>query len=115
MRHKDSKRKLNMTTAHRVAVMKNLAISLISAGKIETTIAKAKELRSYVEPIITRAKDKNVHNVRILLSKLGNKEVLSKLFEIASSFQGRPGGYTRITKSGNRLGDYAKTAIIELL
>ena len=104
-----------MNSSHRMSVMRNLAISLIKNGKIKTTLAKAKDLRSFVEPIITKAKIHNFNSIRIISSKLGNSNIISALFEIGKKFVTRNGGYTRIIKNGNRYGDFAETAVIELV
>ncbi|MDR2152258.1 MAG: 50S ribosomal protein L17 [Helicobacteraceae bacterium] len=116
MRHLKAHRKLGRTTSHRKALLKNLSIALIKAGKIETTEPKAKELRSYVEKLITRARkgDPNAH--RAVFSHLQDKETTHKLVaEIAPKYVDRKGGYTTIQKSGARLGDAAPLAIISLI
>lgn len=95
-------RKLGRYSAHRIALLRNLSISLITHGKIETTLAKAKELRSFVEPLITRGKEQTLHARRILLQNLFNNEIIvDKLFEISKTMFSRPGGYTRIIKRDN--------------
>jgi large subunit ribosomal protein L17 len=101
---------------HRRAMMSNMASSLILNKRIKTTLQKAKALRKYVEPMITKSKDNTTHNRRIVFSKLQNKESIKELFDIIAQKVGeRPGGYTRIIKIGNRLGDNAEMAIIELV
>jgi len=117
MRHNVSGKRLGRTTNQRKALMKNLATSLIACERIETTLVKAKELRSFVEPFITMAKVDSVANRRLAMARLGNKAVVQKLFspEFKARFQDRPGGYTRILKLAYRLGDAADTALIELV
>ena len=114
MKHKVSCRKLGMESDHRMAVIRNLTISLIKTGKIETTVAKAKALRPFVEKIITKAKNYN-KNKHLLCSKLGSSIIHKELKEIGEKFADRKGGYTRITKTGNRKGDFSKIATIELV
>lgn len=116
MRHKHGYRKLGRTASHRKALLKNLAIALINYEKIETTTPKARELRSYIEKLITKAKvgDSNAH--RAAFEYLQDKESVKKLVnEIAPRYETRNGGYTRIIKSRVRRGDAAEMAIIELL
>ncbi len=116
MRHRHGYRKLNRTSAHRAALLKNLSIALIEREKIETTVPKAKELRSFVEKLITAAKrgDANAH--RVVFATLQCKESVKKLMnEIAPRFEDRKGGYTRITKTRIRRGDAASMAFIELV
>jgi len=116
MRHLVKRRKLGRTASHRKATLSALAVSLLKQHKIVTTEAKAKELRPYVEPLITKAKDDNRHNRRQVFSKLKNKQVVSHLFdEVAPKAMDRPGGYTRVIKIGNRSGDGAQMAVIELV
>ena len=116
MRHQKKNRKLNRTSSHRKALFSNLASSLIIHKKIETTVAKAKALRTYVEPLITKSKEDTTHNRRLVFAKLRNKYAVSELFrEVAPKVGDRPGGYTRIIKLGNRLGDNADMALIELV
>ena len=117
MRHNVTGKRLGRTTNQRKALMKNLATSLITFERIETTLVKAKELRSFVEPFITLAKVDSVANRRIAMARLGSKTVVQKLFspEFKARFQDRPGGYTRILKLDHRLGDGADTALIELV
>jgi len=116
MRHKHGYRKLGRTSSHRKALLKNLSIALITSGKIETTLPKAKELRSYFEKLITKARvgDSNAH--RVIFSYLQDKEATKKLInEIAPEYKDRNGGYTRITKTRIRRGDAAPMAFIELV
>lgn len=116
MRHRHGYRKLNRTSAHRAALLKNLSIAIIENEKIETTLAKAKELRSYVEKLITIARkgDSNAH--RAVFASLQSKEATNKLVtEIAPRYAERTGGYTRITKTRIRRGDATGMAFIELV
>lgn len=116
MRHNKGFNHLGRTNSHRNAMLANMATSLILHKRISTTIAKAKALRSYVEPLITKSKVDSTHSRRIVFSYLQNKEGVSELFrEIAKKVGNRPGGYTRILKTGSRLGDNAEMAIIELV
>jgi len=116
MRHGKKVNHLGRTSAHRKALMSNMAASLILEKRITTTLAKAKELRKYVEPLITKSKDDSTHQRRTVFSYLQNKESVKILFdEISSKVATRPGGYTRIIKTGNRLGDNAETCMIELV
>jgi large subunit ribosomal protein L17 len=123
MRHGDKVKNLNRTASHRKAMLSNLASSLILNKRIETTLAKAKALRTYVEPLITRAKESNnttslqsMHNRRTVFSYLMNKYAVKELFsEVAEKIGNRPGGYTRIIKLGTRQGDNAEMALIELV
>ena len=116
MRHNKRGRKLSRKTAHRKALMSNLAVALITHKKIKTTDAKAKELRSYVEPLITFAKRGNLHARRQVLKKIRHKNVVRELFDnIGPSFSDRNGGYTRITKLGFRDNDCAPVSIIEFV
>lgn len=116
MRHKKSFNHLGRTTSHRHAMLSNMANSLLIHKKISTTLAKAKALRVYVEPIITRAKSDTTHNRREVFSLLQSKTVVTELFrDIVLKIGDRPGGYTRILKVGNRLGDNAEMCIIELV
>ncbi len=116
MRHGKKFNHLSRTAPHRKAMLSNMASSLILSKRIVTTVAKAKALRKYVEPILTRAKDDTTHSRRTVFSYLQNKETVSLLFgEIAEKIANRPGGYTRIIKTGNRLGDNADMCIIELV
>src|ERR1700679_837515 len=116
MRHGDKINNLSRTASHRRALLSNLAIQLITHKKIVTTLAKAKSLRTYVEPLITKAKDNTTHQRRVVFSYLQDKEAITELFgTIATKIAGRPGGYTRIIKLGARVGDNAETALIELV
>ena len=117
MRHNVSGKRLGRTTNQRKALMKNLATALLHSERIETTLVKAKELRKFVEPFITLAKIDSVANRRLAMARLGNKAVVSKIFapEFRARFSERPGGYTRILKTGHRLGDAADLALIELV
>ena len=114
MRHRKSGRKLNRNSSHRKALMKNLAIAFIERELIKTTVPKAKELRSFVEPLITMAKEDSVANRRKAFNKLRLDSVVNKLFtEIAIKSKDRPGGYLRIIKAGFRAGDKADMAYVE--
>ena len=116
MRHNKTGRKLSRKTAHRKALMSNLAVALITHKKIKTTDAKAKELRSYVEPLITFAKRGDLHARRQVLKKIRHKNVVRELFNnIGPSYSDRNGGYTRITKLGFRDNDCAPVSIIEFV
>ncbi len=116
MRHGDKINNLGRTASHRKALLKNLASELIRHKRINTTLAKAKALRKFIEPLITKAKDNTTHQRRVVFSYLQNKEAVTELFgPIAEKVGGRPGGYTRIIKLGIRVGDNAETAMIELV
>ena len=116
MRHKKSFNHLGRKSAHRKAMLSNMASSLIMHKRIETTTAKAKALRRYVEPLITRAKDDSTHARRVVFSYLQDKEAVSELFrEVGTKVGDRPGGYTRIIKLGARQGDSAEMCRIELV
>lgn len=116
MRHKKSFNHLGRTSAHRKAMLANMASSLVLHKRITTTIAKAKALRMYVEPLITKAKDDSTHSRRTVFSYLKSKEAVTELFrEVNAKVADRPGGYTRILKTGHRLGDNADMCIIELV
>lgn len=116
MRHGDKINNLGRTAAHRKALLSNLAVELITHKRIVTTLAKAKALRPYVEPLITKAKENTTHQRRIVFSYLQNKEAVNELFSVvAEKVAGRPGGYTRIIKLGKRVGDNAELAMIELV
>jgi ribosomal protein L17 len=116
MRHRKSGRKLNRNSAHRKALFKNLAIALIEQDIIKTTLPKAKELRSFIEPLINIAKEDTVANRRHVFSKLRSEEAVAKLFtEVSVNAKERKGGYTRIIKAGFRAGDKADMAYIELV
>jgi len=116
MRHKKSFNHLGRTSSHRKAMLANMASSLIMHKRIVTTLAKAKALRGYVEPLITKAKDDTTHSRRMVFKYLTDKYAVSELFrEISAKVGDRPGGYTRIIKLENRLGDNAEMAMIELV
>lgn len=116
MRHRKSGRQLNRNSAHRQAMYRNMAGSLIEHEVIKTTLPKAKELRRVVEPLITLAKQDTVANRRLVFSRTRSKEAVGKLFdELGPRYQTRPGGYTRILKCGYRSGDAAPMAYIELV
>ncbi len=116
MRHGDKIKNLSRTASHRKALLSNLAVQLITHKKIVTTLAKAKALRVYVEPLITKAKENTTHQRRVVFSYLQDKEAIDELFgPVATKIAGRPGGYTRIIKLGARVGDNAETALIELV
>jgi len=116
MRHNKKFNHLGRKDAHRKAMLANMASSLIEHKRISTTVAKAKALRMYVEPLITKAKDDTTHSRRVVFSYLQDKNAVSELFrEVAGKVADRPGGYTRILKTGNRLGDNAEMCIIELV
>ncbi|HSZ72454.1 MAG TPA: 50S ribosomal protein L17 [Cytophagaceae bacterium] len=116
MRHGKKINHLGRTTSHRRALLSNMASSLIVNKRISTTVAKAKALRKYVEPLLTKAKTDSTHSRRVVFSYLQNKETLKELFGgVAEKIATRPGGYTRILKTGNRLGDNADMCIIELV
>lgn len=116
MRHSKGFNHLGRTSSHRKALLSNMANSLLLHKRITTTLAKAKELRVFVEPLITRAKEDSTHNRREVFSNLKSKQVVTELFrDIIVKVGDRPGGYTRILKTGNRLGDNAEMCIIELV
>ena len=116
MRHGKKFNHLSRKTAHRKAMLANMACSLIEHKRINTTIAKAKALRQYVEPLITKSKDDTTHNRRIVFSNLRDKFAVSELFrDVAVKVGDRPGGYVRIIKLGNRQGDNASMAMVELV
>ena len=116
MRHRKSRRYFSRTSSHRKAMFKNMMVSLLKHELITTTVAKAKELRIYMEPMITLAKTDSLHNRRIAFSRLRDREMVLKLFnEIGPHFKTRPGGYLRVLKCGNRKGDCAPMAIVELV
>lgn len=116
MRHNKSFNHLSRKKAHRDSLLANMTIALIMRKRIFTTLAKAKALRMYAEPLINRAKDDSMANRRLVFSYLQNKEAVTELFrEVAQKIADRNGGYTRILKTGNRLGDNAKTCFIELV
>ncbi|MCQ2189216.1 MAG: 50S ribosomal protein L17 [Paludibacteraceae bacterium] len=116
MRHNKKFNHLGRQKAHREALLSNMACSLIKAKRINTTLAKAKELRKYVEPLLTKAKNDSTSNRRVVFSYLQDKEVVKEMFqEVAEKIANRPGGYTRIIKTGYRLGDAAEMCFIELV
>ncbi len=116
MRHGNKNNALGRKKAHREALLSNLACSLIEHKRINTTLAKARALRRYVEPLMTKSKEDSTLNRRTVFSYLQNKEAVTELFrEVAPKIAARPGGYLRIIKLGNRLGDAAEMAMIELV
>ena len=116
MRHGDKIKNLSRTKAHRDALLSNLAVALITHKRIVTTVAKAKALRVYVEPLITKGKTNTTHQRRVVFSYLQDKAAITELFStVAEKIAGRPGGYTRIIKLGGRPGDNAEMAMIELV
>ncbi len=116
MRHRNKKTKLGRKKAHRSSLLANLACSLIEHKRINTTVTKAKVLKRFIEPLITKTKDDSTHNRRVVFKYLRNKNAVSELFRTISNKIGdRPGGYTRIIKLGNRLGDNANMAMIEFV
>jgi len=116
MRHNKKFNHLGRTASHRASMLANMAISLIMHKRITTTVAKAKALKKYVEPLITKAKEDSTNSRRVVFSYLQNKEVIKELFgEVAQKVGDRPGGYTRIIKLGTRQGDAAQICFIELV
>lgn len=116
MRHNKKVNHLGRTDAHRHALLSNMAVSLIMNKRISTTTAKAKALRVYIEPLLTKAKEDTTHSRRIVFEQLQSKEAVTELFrEISQKIANRPGGYTRILRTGYRLGDAAEMCIIELV
>ncbi|HHH47236.1 MAG TPA: 50S ribosomal protein L17 [Thiotrichales bacterium] len=116
MRHRKSGRHLNRTSAHRKAMFRNMAASLLRHEVIRTTLPKAKELRRVAEPLITLAKEDSVHRRRLAFARLRDREVVTKLFnELGPRYKDRPGGYLRILKMGYRPGDAAPMALVELV
>ncbi len=116
MRHGNKINNLSRTASHRKAMLSNMASSLILHKRISTTVAKAKALRKYVEPLLTKSKNDTTHSRRVVFSYLQNKESVKELFdEVSEKINSRPGGYTRIIKTGSRLGDNAEMCIIELV
>ena len=116
MRHRKKGRNLSRTASHRKAVLRNLATALFLHERIETTEAKAKELRPYAERLISQARKGDLHSRRLVARKIDDRDVLGKLFDdIAPRFLERPGGYTRVLKLGHRRGDAAEMALIELV
>ena len=116
MRHGKKFNHLGRTRSHRKAMLSNMACSLIQHKRINTTVAKAKALRVFVEPLITKSKNDSTHSRRVVFSYLNNKYIVSELFrDVAPAVASRPGGYTRIIKTGNRMGDNAEMCMIELV
>ncbi|ABE05118.1 50S ribosomal protein L17 [Rickettsia sp. MEAM1 (Bemisia tabaci)] len=116
MRHKIKGRKLNVTSSHRKAMLANMAVSLVTHEQIKTTLPKAKELRPYIEVLVTKAKDNNLAARRNILSKIKDKKAIEKLIDVLGvRYKDRPGGYTRIVKAGFRYGDLAPIAYIEFV
>ncbi|WP_273267118.1 50S ribosomal protein L17 [Flexistipes sinusarabici] len=116
MRHRISGKKLGKSTPHRYAMLRNMAKSLVEHGRIETTVDRAKTLRQFVEPLITLGKKGDVSARRLALRRLPDKKAVHRIFdEISPKFKNRPGGYTRILKTGYREGDNANSAIIEFV
>ncbi|MHB1145558.1 MAG: 50S ribosomal protein L17 [Thiobacillus sp.] len=116
MRHRQSNRKLNRTTSHRLAMFRNMSVSLLKHEVIKTTLPKAKELRRFVEPLITLGKEPSLANHRLAFDRLRDREIVMKLFgELGPRYKARPGGYLRILKYGFRNGDNAPMALVELV
>jgi large subunit ribosomal protein L17 len=116
MRHRHGLRKLNRTSSHRLAMLRNMTVSLLRHEAIKTTLPKAKELRKVVEPIITLGKTDSLANKRLAFARLRDREIVQKLFsEIGPRYNARPGGYIRILKMGFRVGDNAPMAFVELV
>lgn len=116
MRHRKSGRQFNRNSSHRQAMFRNMMVSLFEHEQIKTTVAKAKELRMFAEPLITLAKEPTLANKRNAFAKLRNRDIVAKLFDdIGERMKDRPGGYTRILKCGNRPGDNAPMAYIQLV
>jgi large subunit ribosomal protein L17 len=116
MRHGHGLRKLNRTSEHRLAMFRNMCVSLLQHEAIKTTVPKAKELRRVVEPLITLAKTPTLANRRLAFNRLRDRDIVTKLFnELGPRYQSRPGGYTRILKMGFRVGDNAPLAFVELV
>lgn len=116
MRHRHGLRKLNRTSSHRLAMLRNMTVSLLRHEAIKTTLPKAKELRKVVEPIITLGKSDTLANKRLAFARLRDREIVQKLFaEIGPRYNARPGGYIRILKMGFRVGDNAPMAYVELV
>ncbi|HMM47783.1 MAG TPA: 50S ribosomal protein L17 [Thiobacillaceae bacterium] len=116
MRHRQSNRKLNRTTSHRLAMFRNMSNSLLRHEVIKTTLPKAKELRRFVEPLITLGKEPTLANHRLAFDRLRDREMVGKLFgELGPRYKTRPGGYLRILKYGFRVGDNAPMALVELV
>jgi large subunit ribosomal protein L17 len=116
MRHRHGLRKLNRTSSHRLAMLRNMTNSLLTHEVIKTTLPKAKELRRVAEPLITLGKDATLANRRLAFNRLRDRDVVSKLFnELGPRYKARPGGYLRILKYGFRVGDKAPMALVELV
>ena len=116
MRHRQSNRKLNRTTSHRLAMFRNMSVSLLKHEIIKTTLPKAKELRRFVEPLITLGKEPSLANHRLAFDRLRDRDMVVKLFgELGPRYKTRPGGYLRILKYGFRNGDNAPMAVVELV
>ncbi len=116
MRHRKSGRQLNRNTSHRQAMFRNMMVSLLQHEQIKTTVPKAKELRRFIEPVITLGKEPSLANKRAAFAKLRDRDIVAKLFDvIGERMKDRPGGYTRILKCGNRPGDNAPMAYIQLV
>lgn len=116
MRHGKSGKTLGVVTAHRVAMLRNMSISLVEHGRIETTLTRAKALRGFIEPLITAGKKDDLSARRYVLRRLPNKAAVQRIFsEVSPVFAERPGGYTRIIRTGRRQGDNASMAIIEFV
>lgn len=116
MRHRKSGRQLNRNSSHRQAMFRNMMVSLLTHEQIKTTVPKAKELRRFIEPLVTLAKESSVQNKRTAFAKLRDRDCVAKLFDdIGERMRDRPGGYTRILKCGNRPGDNAPMAYIQFI
>jgi large subunit ribosomal protein L17 len=116
MRHRHGLRKLNRTSEHRLAMLRNMCVSLLRHEAIKTTVPKAKELRRVVEPLITLSKEATLANRRLAFDRLRDRDIVTKLFnELGPRYKARPGGYTRILKMGFRVGDNAPMAFVELV
>ena len=116
MRHRHGLRKLNRTSEHRQAMLRNMCNSLLTHEAIKTTVPKAKELRRVIEPMLTLGKEPSLSNKRLAFDRLRNRDNVAKLFdELGPRYQARPGGYTRILKMGFRVGDNAPMALVELV
>ena len=116
MRHRHGLRKLNKTSSHRLAMLRNMTVSLLKHEAIKTTLPKAKELRRVVEPLITLGKEATLANRRLAFDRLRDRDVVTKLFnELGPRYKARPGGYLRILKFGFRVGDNAPMALVELV
>ena len=116
MRHRNGLRKLNRTSEHRAAMLRNMSVSLLTHEAIKTTLPKAKELRRFIEPLITLGKEPTLANHRLAFDRLRDRDMVVKLFaELGPRYKTRPGGYTRILKMGFRVGDNAPMALVELV